>query len=462
VVQRREKVKKKKTEEILVLDDSISTDEEEVEEREAKVAKKTTTKKKNKPTTPAAKKTIKRTVNTQNILDVLNSNLQNTNLGFDFGASASRFSVALKNDVKPIPSDESILTCVIVEPKTVEDFEIIQIDKGTVYTDIQKSNIVYHLKEKIGIQINSKFYGDLKFTNEEGATFRYEPKKIFQRVISKFFGDAIDQNTYIQDALGPDSTILVSHPNNYSVSQVFEFKNLIKKQLKEDIEVWDGDIQAYPESECSLFSFIKERSEYEKGTFLIIDQGDSTTNISIADIKDKIHIKSDGNNSGGMAITEILIAHFEKDPNSKKSKNTTTAIRLEAENLKSILLNPKKDDETFCTSVNGKEYEIDRKEFQKDCEACYKITDQLVARNLNGQKIDTVLFTGGSCNNFYLRDYLMKHSLKGIKNPPVYQHAKTRVVEGLHYIHTLQNYKLIIETSPHSIYTMVKNKKKRT
>lgn len=420
----------------------------------------------------------------QTLYDKLREKLDPNCVGLDYGAYKSHFSSVIKKEIKTTPENNAFDSCVMlgvemVDGKKVLCTDLLDEDIYKVYQYHELSNIIYHIKNKLGFQLLNKKYTkeNTKDQNNDNHLIVHTKDKSFQTPSVVAFNKSIvtfinKYKTYpfLKDVLNPNTDILLSHPNYFSLSQVATFKNSFQETLPLAIPNWNGNIYLYSESECALFSVLKDLKYIDDS--IIIDQGDSTTNITSIKFKqvgDKIQLSMyhDGITIGGSVYSDIV-----KDMAKVtfvKSKEWTTAIehyiKRSVTNIKISLLREGQN-EIYKGEIKGIEYKINRSEYLRRCEKVYKTINSFIEDHL--KKVDicpkNIIYTGGGLRNPLQRQFIEENAFADFIQNGANVHPdnlEKRVVDGLHYRHALEKVGGIIieESCPYSIYTLIRTAK---
>lgn len=319
-------------------------------------------------------------------------------------------------------------------------------------------NTPVHLKSRIGLgkrQVST----NTTLINNKNEEVDLDSRELVKVAFKHYLKD---QNVNIQE----DEKLLLSCPNNYSHNELMKYRSLF-----EDV-VGQGNVFCYYESEAALFNNLYDMEIDGKlfpGNYLIIDQGDSTTNCSIAIVKEsQIDLRHFGLTWGGKRITDVVesLARAIDDHLERFNYEEYEIMRVqEFPKWKIDILNSK--DMKLKFLINQKSYTIDTKTFNEKCEDIYKelnsSIDKFLKENDMKDKIDSIIFTGGSMQNQHQLLYLKNNVFKDCKDKVSIEGFKNHVVKGLHFRHLFEtiNSKMVIERSPYNLYTVIKEGKQK-
>ena len=290
----------------------------------------------------------------------------------------------------------------------------------------------------------------VEIVDKNGKDLELDSFILYEEFLSTFFESTKEK---ILDF--DESNILCSFPNVYTTYQQSEYKKMIQRSSK------SSNVSIYSESMACLLNFLFGNSNQislSKGqkidlstlrNVLILDQGDSSTNITSCKIENgKFSFFHSGScQLGGQTYTSIIYDFVNNQlKNIGILKRKSMFIDIE--------VNKKKEFGFKTLNIEGIEItpEVARKLTSKVHVAINRLVEDH-KKDFNVKEIDLVIYNGGGMGNSFLTEYLESNSLKGY---PIYsQSTGLSVSRGLHYCHALMKIPKeisILNYPTHSIY----------
>ena len=439
------------------------------------------------------KKKVGKTSSLKTLKIELRSHMENSPRQFGIDAGSTIMIMSMKDDREfmietlDVENKDSVfktLTYVQFDNQGRKKF-MLNLDPCNIRDDWKSENLIKGLKNNIGFGLNNVFtkgeslkIQELIDDSKNSLPFvtttknhigndvialeheNIEPILLYKEFMCELFKSRKNNKEF------KESHILVSHPNTYTNYQRNKFKEMIETASGESNE----NIFLYPESvSCLFYTLFSGKSKFpvdndgkedtveleDIRNVLIIDQGDSSTNITSCRIQrnGKILLFHSGSCQLGGQMYTSKIYKYAKSKIEKKEILDDIELKII---YSSIENNYKK------TLLAGKDIKIHGISLTKQMiepiiHDVHVAIDQLIElhkNDFNTHEFDLVVCNGGGMNNLSLLNHLKTHSLTGM---PVYTKSPGYSVSfGLHYAHALMATGLSrsIQISNHHVHSI--------
>jgi hypothetical protein len=348
-----------------------------------------------------------------------------------------------------------------------------QVSSLVDHNEIKEDEVIKHLKHKLPFLLDRKALRLLQRQDDESMNTSIDAtdeqiEEVFCAILDSLVRSELKNIGFKIENISTFQQFLISVPNSYTMIQKVQAEKYWKNALEKIFAHYDwqseGKVHLYTEGSsalCGRLSKLSASPDFQHEHVVVIDQGDSTTNINICQLKTMkdgkpvYEVTEFGLRQGGSEYTNILIALAkEATPSGKQPTNQIIEWHC---NLNSEAMKTKLFQNKSVTIKDGDwKIQIDPDEFHRRC----KLIDMKFVRWIGDCVKGTfkhVICVGGGMRNPGL---LEKLEIGFQRDSIFYDHeyATQIVCKGLFERHKAQQNLLsygIEERTPYSYYILV-------